>query len=146
MAEELAEFEIQENDVEESNAEKRNSKVRCWVGTWNNPSMSDEEFENNFELFKTKATERYVNDEYYIQQLHEQMDDCLRDVIQEYLENKEEFIENNKIKDYDVEKEIYEEVENAYKTIIRYNKSKEIIQELSSKDNSCPDWLSNIFK
>ena len=108
--------------------------------------MSDEEFENNFELFKTKATERYVNDEYYIQQLHEQMDDCLRDVIQEYLENKEEFIENNKIKDYDVEKEIYEEVENAYKTIIRYNKSKEIIQELSSKDNSCPDWLSNIFK
>ena len=108
--------------------------------------MSDEEFENNFELFKTKATERYVNDEYYIQQLHEQMDDCLRDVIQEYLENKEEFIENNKIKDYDVEKEIYEEVENAYKTIVRYNKSKEIIQELSSKDNSCPDWLSNIFK
>lgn len=87
-----------------------------------------------------------VNDEYYIQQLHEQMDDCLRDVIQEYLENKEEFIENNKIKDYDVEKEIYEEVENAYKTIVRYNKSKEIIQELSSKDNSCPDWLSNIFK
>ena len=92
--------------------------------------MSDEEFENNFELFKTKATERYVNDEYYIQQLHEQMDDCLRDVIQDYLENKEEFIENNKIKDYDVEKEIYEEVENAYKTITIYNKSKEIIQEL----------------
>jgi len=44
MAEELAEFEIQENDVEETNAEKRNSRVRCWVGTWNNPSMSDEEF------------------------------------------------------------------------------------------------------
>ncbi len=108
--------------------------------------MSDEEFENNFELFKTKATEKYVNDEYYIQQLHEQMDDCLRDVLQEYLENKEEFIENNKIKDCDIEKEIYEEVESAYKTIVRYNKSKEIIQELSSKDDSCPDWLSSIFK
>ena len=44
MAEELAEFEIQENDVEESNAEKRNSRNRCWVGTWNNPSMTDDEF------------------------------------------------------------------------------------------------------
>ena len=109
-------------------------------------NISDEEFENNFELFKTKATEKYVNDEYYIQQLHEQMDDCLRDVLQEYLENKEEFIENNKIKDCDIEKEIYEEVESAYKTIVRYNKSKEIIQELSSKDDSCPDWLSSIFK
>ena len=42
---------------------------------------------NNFELFKTKATEIYINDEYYIQQLHEQMDDCLREYI-----NKEDFI------------------------------------------------------
>ena len=62
------------------------------------------------------------------------------------VEDKEEFIENNKIKDCDIEKEIYEEVESAYKTIVRYNKSKEIIQELSSKDDSCPDWLSSIFK
>ena len=109
-------------------------------------SISDEEFENNFELFKTKATEIYINDEYYIQQLHEQMDDCLREVLHEYIENKEDFIENNKIKDCDIEKNIYEEVKSAYKTITRYNKSKEIIQELSSKDESCPEWLSNIFK
>lgn len=109
-------------------------------------SISDEEFENNFELFKTKATEIYINDDYYIQQLHEQMDDCLREVLHEYIENKEDFIENNKTKDCDIEKEIYEEVESAYKTITRYNKSKEIIQELSSKDESCPEWLSNIFK
>lgn len=45
MAEINADFEIQEEDVEESNAEKYNKKVRCWVGTWNNPSMEEEEFE-----------------------------------------------------------------------------------------------------
>lgn len=40
-------FEIQENDVEEQNAEKRNQKVRCWVGTWNNPKLNDEEFKEH---------------------------------------------------------------------------------------------------
>lgn len=40
-------FEIQENDVEEQRAEERNQKVRCWVGTWNNPKMTDEEFKNH---------------------------------------------------------------------------------------------------
>lgn len=46
---EIPEFEILEEDVEESNAEKRNSRVACWVGTWNNPSMTDEEFEKFFQ-------------------------------------------------------------------------------------------------
>lgn len=44
MEQENAKFEIFENDEEEKSAEFRNQKVRCWVGTWNNPSMTDEEF------------------------------------------------------------------------------------------------------
>lgn len=46
LEEEVKAFEIVEQDEGESNAEKRNSRVRCWVGTWNNPSMTDEEFES----------------------------------------------------------------------------------------------------
>lgn len=42
--EEKKEFEIAEVDVDEQNAEKSNQKVRCWVGTWNHPKMTDEEF------------------------------------------------------------------------------------------------------
>lgn len=38
------EFEILEDDAEEKSAEKVDSQVRCWVGTWNNPKMTDEEF------------------------------------------------------------------------------------------------------
>ena len=52
MAEYNADFEMQEEDIEESNAEKHNKKVRCWVGTWNNPTMTDDEFEAHLqELF-----------------------------------------------------------------------------------------------
>lgn len=40
------EFEILEDDKEEQNAEKVDSQVRCWVGTWNNPKMSDDEFKS----------------------------------------------------------------------------------------------------
>lgn len=42
----MEEFEILEEDREEQNAEKVDSQVRCWVGTWNNPKMTDEEFKN----------------------------------------------------------------------------------------------------
>ena len=38
------EFEILEDDAEEKSAEKVDSQVRCWVGTWNNPKMTDDEF------------------------------------------------------------------------------------------------------
>lgn len=38
-------FEFQEEDEGEKIAEKKNSRVANWVGTWNNPSMTDEEFE-----------------------------------------------------------------------------------------------------
>ena len=46
-------FEFQEEDEGERIAEKKNSRVANWVGTWNNPSMTDEEFEK----FLTKLYE-----------------------------------------------------------------------------------------
>ena len=42
---EIENFEVLEEDQEEQKAENLNSRVRCWVGTWNNPKMTDEEFE-----------------------------------------------------------------------------------------------------
>lgn len=47
MANENIQFEILETDIEEQNAERNNKRVRCWVGTWNNPKMTDDEFRNH---------------------------------------------------------------------------------------------------
>ncbi len=44
--EDVKKLEIYEDDLEESVAESEDRKVRRWVGTWNNPKMTDEEFEN----------------------------------------------------------------------------------------------------
>ncbi len=49
LDEEIQSFEILDEDVGEKNAERQNSRRRSWVGTWNNPSMSDEEFKEYFE-------------------------------------------------------------------------------------------------
>ncbi len=45
-AEEACEF--SEEDEQEKLAEKKNSRVANWVGTWNNPTMTDAEFEAFF--------------------------------------------------------------------------------------------------
>ena len=37
-------FEILENDRGMANAERKNARVTSWVGTWNNPKMTDEQF------------------------------------------------------------------------------------------------------
>lgn len=37
-------FEILEDDVQEELAQKKNTRCCCWCGTWNNPTMSDDEF------------------------------------------------------------------------------------------------------
>lgn len=42
--EDIKNFEIQEVDLDLQKAEKNNTQVRCWVGTWNNPKMTDYEF------------------------------------------------------------------------------------------------------
>lgn len=44
LEKEKNEFEIVENHELELQAEKLNSRVRCWVGTWNNPKMTDDQF------------------------------------------------------------------------------------------------------
>ena len=109
-------------------------------------NITDEEFENNFELFKTEATKKYINDEYYIQQLHEQMDDCFREVLYEYSEDKNKFIEEHKINDDKINVEIEEEIIAAYSTLKRYPKSKEIIKNIASKDKTCPEWIQDLVK
>lgn len=44
LASEIENFEICEGHPSEEYAEKVNKRVRQWCGTWNNPSMTDEEF------------------------------------------------------------------------------------------------------
>lgn len=109
-------------------------------------NITEEEFDSNFEIFKIEATKKYINDEYYIQQLHEQMDDCFREVLNEYVDNKSEFIENYKLTNDYIEKEIREEITNAYKTLKRYPIAKDIVKELVDKDNTCPEWLKDVIK
>lgn len=108
--------------------------------------ITEEEFDSNFEIFKIEATKKYINDEYYIQQLHEQMDDCFREVLNEYVDNKSEFIENCKLTNDYINKEIREEITNAYKTLKRYPIAKDIVKELADKDNTCPEWLKDVIK
>lgn len=60
LVEEVKNFEILEEDVAELNAEKHNRRVRCWVGTWNNPKMSDEEFKQYFEKLYDEEVVQYV--------------------------------------------------------------------------------------
>ena len=109
--------------------------------------LTDDEFENNFELFKTEATKKYINDEYYIQHLHEQMDDCFREVLNEYIDNKSKFVEEHELNDEEVKNEIKQEIKEAYKTLKRYENSKEILTEVINEDKStCPSWLKSIVK
>lgn len=60
LEEEVKAFEIVEEDVDEKNAEKLNSRVRCWVGTWNNPKMTDDEFRLFFEDLLGKEILQYA--------------------------------------------------------------------------------------
>lgn len=53
-------FEIVEDSAEEIQAEKQNSRVRCWVGTWNNPKMTDEEFLEHLKMLEEKEILQYA--------------------------------------------------------------------------------------
>lgn len=44
LKDEIKTFELVEEDEGEQKAESRNTRSRCWVGTWNNPTMEDDEF------------------------------------------------------------------------------------------------------
>lgn len=57
---EIENFEITENHELELQAEKLNTRVRCWVGTWNNPKMTDEEFCNLLKSLEEKELLQYA--------------------------------------------------------------------------------------
>ena len=47
--------------------------------------ISEDEFYEHFEVFKNRVVNMTTNDEWLIQQIHERMDDMLRDVLKDYL-------------------------------------------------------------
>lgn len=101
--------------------------------------VSEQEFDDYFDMFTSEAMQRYTNNEYVIQSLHEIMDDCLTEVLQEYAENKEEFIKDYKLDDRAIRYEIEEEIENAYKTLTLYDISEDVLMEkgyLDKKKNN----------
>ena len=51
--------------------------------------ISEEELEDHMEEFINQAANRFCNDEYVIQTMHDWMHDEVNDVIKEYLYNKE---------------------------------------------------------
>ena len=53
-------LEITENDPNIEKAEKKNTQATCWVGTWNNPKMTDEEFHQVFIKFEQDEQLQYM--------------------------------------------------------------------------------------
>ena len=53
-----------------------------------NNKFTEDEFYEHFEEFKNQVANATSNDEWLIQQIHERMDDMLRDVLKDYLNNK----------------------------------------------------------
>ncbi len=47
--------------------------------------ISEDEFYENFDTFMNQATNEYCNNEWIIQQMHDNMHDILVDVIKDYL-------------------------------------------------------------
>ena len=50
--------------------------------------ITEEEFYENMDMFINRAVNMFCNDEWIIQQLHDNMDDTMRDVLKDYLNNK----------------------------------------------------------
>ena len=48
--------------------------------------LDSEEFYQHFDEFKNRVVNMTSNDEWIIQQIHERMDDMLRDVLKDYLD------------------------------------------------------------
>lgn len=59
LKEEIDAFEILEDDLVEQNAKRKNQRVRYWVGTWNNPKMTDQEFLAHFQKLYDEELLRY---------------------------------------------------------------------------------------
>jgi hypothetical protein len=50
--------------------------------------ITEEEFYENMDMFINRAVNMFCNDEWIIQQLHDNMDDTMRDVLKDYLNEK----------------------------------------------------------
>jgi hypothetical protein len=51
-------------------------------------AITEEEFYENMDMFINRAVNMYCNDEWIIQQMHDNMDDTMRDVLKDYLNEK----------------------------------------------------------
>lgn len=54
----------------------------------NDERLNSEKFYQHFDKFKNQVVNMTSNDEWIIQQIHERMDDMLRDVLKDYLNNR----------------------------------------------------------
>lgn len=50
--------------------------------------ITEEEFYENMDMFINRAVTMFCNDEWIIQQIHDNMDDTMRDVLKDYLNEK----------------------------------------------------------
>lgn len=50
--------------------------------------ITEEEFYENMDMFINRAVISFCNDEWIIQQMHDNMDDTMRDVLKDYLNEK----------------------------------------------------------
>ena len=50
--------------------------------------ITEEEFYENMDIFINRAVNMFCNDEWIIQQMHDNMDDTMRDVLKDYLNEK----------------------------------------------------------
>jgi hypothetical protein len=50
--------------------------------------ITEEEFYENADMFINRAVNLFCNDEWIIQQMHDNMDDIMRDVLKDYLNEK----------------------------------------------------------
>lgn len=71
--------------------------------------ITAEEFEKYQDVILNTSVNNFYNDEYVVQQIHENMDDTIREVIRDFIEDKEGFIEDNKIKPENNTKELMKE-------------------------------------
>lgn len=59
--------------------------VNWIIEGFNDERLDSEKFYQHFDEFKNKVVNMTSNDEWIIQQIHERMDDMLRDVLKDYL-------------------------------------------------------------
>ena len=61
--------------------------VNYIIEDFNDERLTSEKFYKHFDEFKNQVVNMTSNDEWIIQQIHERMDDMLRDVLKNYLNN-----------------------------------------------------------